>query len=303
MAILALASALTGTVPAAAAVARQPETTPAPSLTLGATELPSDLARTDVAGLQAALETGLQRADIEFSKAGPATQAIVLRVQRERSDYDVTITVVADEGERTIAAATETCELCGMAELRETVIAVAARLRQRLDLATDEATIVVTSDPAGATVLLDGVPVGTTPLRTGVTTGQHTVVVRSKGFHDESADFATKAGAQSQFSYALRRQRYRRWVPWVTLGAGVAMLGTAAALLAVDGNPVENDCNPDIEGNCEFLRNTLPGGASAAVVGSALTIAGVVLAVAWRDRRQPTERRASLGRGGLSLRF
>lgn len=278
-----------------------PVDTAGPTVSVAEARLPADLADSDAHRLQTSLVSGLERAGISIASDGPPT---TLEVRRVGSDYEVVVAVRSPDDERSIAQASETCELCGMAELEDTVLAVAGRLRQRLDLATEEAMLVVDTTPSGATVYIDDQEVGTTPLRTGVSQGPHSIRVSTTGYASEVEDFEARAGAESQFSFSLERQRYRRWVPWVALGSGVALLGTAAGLLAIHNDPIERDCNPDIEGNCEFLHDTLPGGASLAVVGGALVVTGVVLAVTWRERgTQEEQPRVSASPGGLRVRF
>ncbi len=289
---LALLVGLAG-VPGAAAAA---------PVRLGASELP-ELAPADAALLDEALRDGLEQSQIEITEQAGDSPIIRLRIERAESDYEVSLTVTAATGESVVAEASETCELCGVAELRDTIVAVTARLRQRLDLAAEESQLVVDSSPSGATVRLDGAAIGATPLQAEILAGEHDLSVEHRGFVRETSAFVARPGAEAQFSVSLRRQPHRRWLPWTMLGVGIASAAAGGALIAVDGDPIASDCNPDSSGNCEFLRKTQTGGIALVGVGGAAIVTGVVLAIAWRRKSSTRKRRASAHPMGVQWRF
>ena len=74
-----------------------------------------------------------------------------------------------------------------------------------IHLAQLMATLVVKSDPAGASVYVDGRDVGTkTPAQVSVDKGQHVVLVRMMGYIDETMNAQFTLGQTTNFAPALR---------------------------------------------------------------------------------------------------
>jgi hypothetical protein len=265
-------------------------------------QLPADVAPADRERLDGSARQGLDRAG--FRVEDDAAQTVTFTIERAESDYVVHGAIAGDDGE--VVTAEEVCELCGIAELSETVAALAGRLGQRLALTREPATLEVESRPRGATVTIDGTVVGTTPLRTEVEPGSHALEVGKPGYRSDTRRFEAKGGATESFSLTLDGAVYKRWLPWVTLAGGLVGVGVGAALIAIDDREIERDCNPDLDGRCQYLHETLAGGAAITAIGAALVVTGVTLAIVWRDeygRSRSQNARVRAAPGSLAVRF
>jgi hypothetical protein len=265
-------------------------------------ELPSDVAPADRERLEGSARQGLDRAG--FRVETEAEQTASFTVERNESDYVVHATITDADGE--VVAAEEVCELCGIAELSETVAALAGRLGQRLALTREPATLEIDSRPRGATVTVDGTIVGTTPLSHQVAAGPHALEVSKKGYRSDAREFEATGGATERFSLTLYGAAYKRWVPWTVLAAGLVGVGVGAALIAIDDREIERDCNPDLDGRCQYLHETMGGGIATTVIGAALVVTGVTLAIVWRGeyrRGRSQNARVRAAPGSLAVRF
>jgi hypothetical protein len=284
-------------VSAVASAAAEPQ-----HVRLAPLQLPDDVAEADHERLDTSARQGLDRAG--FTVEDDAAQVVTFTVERSESDYIVRGTIADDNGE--VVAAEEVCELCGIAELSETVAALAGRLGQRLALTREPATLEVESSPAGATVTIDGTTVGTTPLRTEVDAGSHELEVTKAGYRSDARRFQATGGASERFTLTLRGASYQRWLPWSLLAGGLVGVGVGAGLLAIDDREIERDCNPDVDGRCQYLHETMAGGIAATAVGAALLVTGVTLAIVWRDsyaRGSGSNARLRAAPGSLAVRF
>jgi hypothetical protein len=264
-------------------------------------QLPADVAPADRERLDTSARQGLDRAGFAVDDA--ASRQATFTIERQESDYVVHGTIADDTGE--IVNAEEVCELCGIAELSETVAALAGRLGQRLALTREPATLEIESKPRGAAVAVDGTLVGVTPLRTEVEAGTHTIEVSKSGYRSDSRTFEAEGGATERFSLTLTGGTYKRWVPWAALAGGLAGIGVGAGLIVIDGREIERDCNPDADGRCQYLHQTLAGGVTMTILGTALVVTGVTLAVLWRDEygRGNGNARLRAAPGSLAVRF
>lgn len=95
-----------------------------------------------------------------------------------------------------------------------------------------------------------------------------------------------------------RRQRALRIAGWTTLSAGVTALALGSALLGLDERPYRTRCTGsarDVNGECEFLYDTLAGGAASVAIGGAALATGVILAVLGRRRPAAGRTHMSIG--------
>ncbi len=210
-------------------------------------------------------------------------------VSKNGPDYNVEVYAAAAGDGEIIAQVEGICEICGIGELAETVEGLAARLRPTLDNADESSRLTVDSEPPGAMVSLDGETIGTTPLETTVVPGAHTIDVVRRGRRTEHVEATLRPGVNESFAFRLAPStRIPAWLPWTTLGAGGASLITGIALIVIDEDPIERDCNPDTEGNCQHLYDTVVGGVALTVTGTALAGTGLALWLVQRreDRHQ-----------------
>lgn len=296
-----------GTVLALAWAAPAPNTEPDLAIGTLPLRLPAEVSELDQGALNQRFAEGLTRSGLATAALPKASQCedpgcyqraasdanvellVGGTVNKTGPDFTVEVYAISATTGEVVAQVDGGCEICGVGELSEVVAALAARLRPTLDNALQPTTLTVESDPSGAEVWVDGEQIGTTPVQARVTPGEHEVDVIKRGRRTEHVDAALRPGVNESFSFRLARSSVLpRWVPWAGLGAGVAALGTGIGLVAIDEEPIERDCNADIDGRCQYLHDTIDGGVVLTVVGVALvgTSVGLLLAQRRQDRLQ-----------------
>lgn len=207
------------------------------------------------------------------------------------SVYAIHLEAVDDRG-RSLATASERCEICGYREVTELVIDRSAALVDKVGRLQRQAPrLTVRSEPSGAHVWIDDRLVGRTPLEHDVDVGAHQVRVQLPGHVSERRRVDAVAGTQDALSFTLLRAPARPPRPWRGLGVasvalGTAGLGTGIALAMIDEREFERRCNPDAQGNCSHRYDTLEGGIALAVGGGVLLATGVALLVVDRRARR-----------------
>ncbi|MEM9454045.1 MAG: PEGA domain-containing protein [Myxococcota bacterium] len=289
--------------------------------------LPKKVSRPDRKALRSRFEDGITRAGFEHRPA-PASardckEADCYRraaesagievfvggtIERKGPDHAIELYAIAGDTGEVIASVDGLCEICGIGELGDMVGSLAARLRPALDNSMLPTVLLVESDPSGAEVWVDGAQLGTTPLEANISPGTHELEVIKRGHRTEHVELDARSGVKASFSFRLARTTaLPQWVHWTALGVGAGSLGGGIALLVIDERPIERDCNPDAEGRCEFLHDTLEGGVALTMVGIALVGTGVGLLIdqAKKDRLQRSGGQARLqlvpGLRGASL--
>lgn len=210
-------------------------------------------------------------------------------VQKTGPDYAVQVYAISAETGEVVAQVDGVCEICGIGELGDVVGSLAARLRPTLENTTQPTTLTVETEPSGAEVWVDGKRIGETPLQTRIAPGDHELDVVKRGRRTKHVEVSLRPGVNESYSFRLARStRVPPWVAWASLGGGVVSLTTGIALLAIDENPIRNDCNPDAAGRCQYLYDTVAGGVTLTVLGVGLVGTGVTLLVlqARQDRLQ-----------------
>lgn len=304
-----------------------PDAAPGPTVGTLRLRLPEDVSGPDQESLNERFGDGLARSGMaakpvpaEASSCEDATcytaaaeQAEVellvgATVQRTGPDYAVQVYAISAETGEVVAQVDGVCEICGIGELGDVVGSLAARLRPTLDNTTQPTTLTVETDPAGAEVWVDGKRLGETPLQTRIAPGEHELDVVKRGRRTKHVEVSLRPGVNESYSFRLARStRFPPWVAWASLGTGVVSLTTGIALLAIDEDPIQRDCNPDAAGRCQYLYDTVGGGATLTVLGVALVGTGATLLIlqARQDRlqRSGVQSRVRLvpGIGGASL--
>lgn len=322
-----------GTALALAVAAPAPEATDAPSgpgVGMLRLRLPDDVSEPDQITLNDRFADGLQRsgmttapvpAEASACEDAPCYESAAEQagvelmvggtVQKTGPDYSVQVYVISSETGEVVAQVDGVCEICGIGELGDVVGSLAARLRPTLENTTQPTTLTVESEPEGAEVWVDGKQVGTTPVKVPVAPGEHEIDVIKEGRRTKHLEVTLRPGVNESYSFRLARStRVPEWVPWTSLGVGVASLASGIALLAIDENPIRRDCNPDVDGRCQYLYDTVNGGVVLTVVGVALvgTGVGLLIARARQDRVQRSgvqQARIQIqpGLGGIVGRF
>jgi tetratricopeptide (TPR) repeat protein len=179
----------------------------------------------------------------------------------------------------------------------------------------------VLSTPSGATVAIDGHPLGVTPLTVELPPGAHAALLTLRGFSDAPVRFTLAATTPIDLPVQLRpapaqpgslgaaEPRGRRFgiAPYITLGAGAALLGTAA-LFELGRRSAQSAAKDDVtqldyERDVNAMNSRRTVARVFAGVGAAVTITGAALLV-FNTRLTP-ETRASVsglpGGGALLL--
>lgn len=308
----------------------QPDTVSGPGVGALRLRLPEDVSAPDQDALNERFADGLQRSGLATEPMPPEASAcedascheraaeqagvelmVGGTVQKTGPDFTVKVYAISSETGEVVAEVDGVCEICGIGELGDVVGSLAARLRPTIDNITQPTTLAVESEPDGAEVWMDGKQVGTTPLKVPVAPGEHEIDVIKQGRRTKHVDVTLRPGVNESFSFRLARSaRVPEWVPWTSLGVGVASLASGVALLVIDEDPIRRDCNPDVDGRCQYLYDTVNGGVVLTVVGVALVSTGVgmLVAQARQDRVQRSGvRQAKVrilpGLGGFVARF
>ena len=259
---------------------------------------------------------GLTRSECEapaceqaVAEAAEADFVVRPRVSQRDNVYTVVLEARDPQGEL-VGSAEDVCEICGLSELGELVAARGASLSKQLEaIAQAPPVVVLQSAPDGAEVYVDARFVGRTPLEHELDPGQHDIEFRAPGYVSQTRTVDAVTGIREDVSVTLGRaqvdERARALVIGgaVTLGLGVALVGAGAPLIAIDSQPYEAECNPDAEGDCERLHDTLAVGAGLTAVGAAAAVTGAALLTVGLIRRKRGWERVSAAASGILVRF
>jgi hypothetical protein len=228
----------------------------------------------------------------ELATAVAASWVVRPTITRTDAVYEVQLEAIDGQG-RTIAAATERCEICGREEVTELVLDRSAALAAKVRLLQrQEPRLVLRSRPSGAAVWVDGRFVGHTPLEHEVTAGEHEVRMVLRGHVTGRRRVSAVAGTEDTLELTLpsdrEAARRRAWlgVGVASLGTGVAMLGTGIGLMVIDEREYERRCNPDVLGQCSHRYDTLEGGIALAVGGGVLVATGIAATIVGRRSKR-----------------
>jgi hypothetical protein len=290
-------------------------------------ELPEDW----IEGLQSRLAEGLRRGDFEVAVAASAEGAATcakpecrakisraigagylarLQVDKQDTDYAITVELFGSDGRRLVIAA-GSCEVCGIAEVQSVVADQAALVRGKLEaLSRGRPKLRFVSRPESAKLFVDGQLMGSTPVTTETDAGIHRVKAERKGYVALEREITAVAGTEETVVLDLQPvPRSQRFMPW---GVGSLIVGAMAGiaggtLLAIHERPFGRACtgnDVDADGDCRLVYDTMAAGASLAAGGAALLVVGaVLLGVSRRDQKNATETRVQAHAGGLHVRF
>jgi hypothetical protein len=227
-----------------------------------------------------------------IAKASGATHLVRVVVKAQDRDYQVEVVLVDGKNGAQVASSADSCQICGVAEVGDILDAAAATLRTKLDnLAQGPATLVVASSPAGARVSIDGELKGVTPFNGPVLAGKHVLRLSLEGYITVEREVTFVEGIEETQSFELEkvpsRLPARPW-GWVSLGVGLAGVGTAVAFTTLDDRPYEvgGACDdPDAQGDCPRLWNTQWIVLGTAIAGASLATLGVAILLNSARRR------------------
>jgi hypothetical protein len=262
-----------------------------------------------------------------IAKAAGATHVIRFVVDAQDRDYKVEVVLVDGKTGAQVASSADSCQICGVAEVGDILDAAASTLRTKLDnLAQGPATLVVASSPAGARVSIDGELKGVTPFNGPVLAGKHVLRISLDGYITVEREVTFVEGIEDTQSFELEkvpsRLPARPW-GWVSLGVGIAGVGTAVAFAAIDDDEAKWSADKcvrapaDADGDCPRLWDLDWALLGTAVVGAGLTTLGVAIllnsakrrtkksavdkgtSTAWRSPKRP---RVGIGFGSITIR-
>jgi hypothetical protein len=238
-----------------------------------------------------------------LASAQGANGVVAARVDKSINDYSVSISVHDQSGAK-IGTHEFLCEICTAQDVSKRFAEEIGKLDDQIGQLAKAKTVTqpgtpavvkVSSDPK-ADVWIDGKRVGKTPLETELAAGAHELKISTDGHAPHVESFEVSDGTRASFSVVLDSLGgdgggaaggdSRRKVMFATglglIGGGVAGVAGGAVLVAIDSRPIKRKCvgdSVDINGECEFLHDTLIGGAVALGVGGAALVTGVVLTV------------------------
>jgi hypothetical protein len=221
-----------------------------------------------------------------------STHVVRAVVKAQDRDYQVEVVLVDGKSGAQVASNADSCQICGVAEVGDILDAAAATLRTKLDnLAQGPATLVVASTPVGARVSIDGELKGVTPFNGPVLAGKHVLRISYDGYITVEREVTFVEGIEETQSFELEkvpsRLPARPW-GWVSLGVGLAGVGTAVAFTVLDDRPFEvgGACDaPDRRGQCPKLWDLDWFVLGTAIVGAGMTTLGVAILLNSAKRR------------------
>ncbi len=258
----------------------------------------------DVAGPEAAA-CGDMTCRRTLAASANAQYLVAAGITAGDRQYRVAVELVDGSTGGVIALAARDCDVCTVEEVGELLADATGELRGKLDLLVAGPPVVaIETTPGGALVELDGTAIGNAPIEREVTAGAHEARVSKPGFVPQQLTLRALPGHRELLALQLqpvprssgaldRRRDLRPW-GWTALAVGVAALAAGAALLAVDGRPDRSSCRGDgvdADGDCRYLYDSVPGGATLTVLGSGAAISGIVM-LAVHAHRKATRRRA-----------
>ena len=167
--------------------------------------------------------------------------------------------------------------------------------------------LTVLTSPPGATVLIDGNPLGVSPLTLELRPGDHSVLLSRRGFSDYKGTFVLPQATPIDLSVALRAaanekapadgqaEPGRRFgiVPYVTLGAAAACLGSAALFelsrRSAQSSAANEQVQLDYERDIDAMNSRQTTARVLLGVGSVLAVTGATLLI-FNTRPTPQSR-------------
>ncbi|PRP91236.1 PEGA domain protein [Enhygromyxa salina] len=254
------------------------------------------------------------------------THVVTVVVHARDRDFEVELQALTVAGSGRPSEIEVECLVCGIAEVQDRVAAQAALLRERVLIDTQPGRIAIEGSPDAATVSIDGRRVGRLPYEAELGSGEHQLLVSSRGYYDALVPVSVAPGTVEQVWVELEvdpnsrgRRSWQRPVGWAAVGAGVAGIGVGVGLLVIDGRPYLGRCddpaNLGVNGECKWLYQSLGAGVGVLALGMVAANVGTTLLILdrWNRRQAPTsaatarrrERAASLklrvGLGQLEL--
>jgi hypothetical protein len=222
-----------------------------------------------------------------------ASHLVAFDLTVSERDYDARIRVVDTTTGTVLAVNEQRCEMCGIEEVGSMVADQGASLAAKMEtLLGSVPTLVIESEPRGATVWLDETVIGKTPIRTPVGMGVHELHLQKRGYEPRKATIRATQGVEEVLSFDLdasmaRLLHMRAW-GWTTLGLGLGTVVAGGVLLGIHERPYRAMCSGDdvdANGRCRFRYATVMPGALVTVLGAGLLSLGTALLVSARKAK------------------
>lgn len=155
-------------------------------------------------------------------------------------------------------------------------------------------TLLVSSEPAGATVKLGPRNIGSTPLRRDAFIGPYELVLEKSGYYPLVAQVLVEDNRELKLDRPLiplpvvAPSRSRAILKWTTLGLGIVSAAAGATLLGLNGRPMA--CSSDPTMTCPFDGRA--GGAALLTIGT-LSLGGS-LALFLLDAQKPASSQTAM---------
>lgn len=205
-------------------------------------------------------------------------------IQGEDRSYMIALHMADGRAGKVAAQVHSACNICGLKAVAEKIELAASALRAKLlASAKAPARVIVESDPPGAALTVDGEQAGLAPTELELAAGTHRITAAADGFTAATRTISAVSGVDERLTIHLlpvstSSTSKVKVAGWVVAGAGLASLGLAAALFAVDGDPV--GCQGEEQfpgGQCPEQVQTSAGAWIATGVGAAAVGVGAYL--------------------------
>ncbi len=199
----------------------------------------------------------------------PAYRFVRVVVTASGATYEIHLELLsALEDESVVNTVDESCEVCTISDLNAMAADAARKLLHPDD--NQVVSVMIASDPPGASVLIDGVEVGVSPLETELKIGSHTVSATLDGHtgSEKMIDVLPDDSEQQRFELVLPAIEgiakggdstvaadygYKKWI---AAGGSAALVTLGIVLISIDGDP---GCSSSTA-TCAEFRDTKTGG-------------------------------------------
>jgi hypothetical protein len=227
------------------------------------------------------------------------------RIEASGRNFEIALELRRSGADSPIAEVDASCDICGFAEVEQTVADLAAELVPKLEnLEPEPGILVVTGKPTRASLEIDGEPRGDTPFEDELAAGDHEIRISKPGYVTQEREWVAAPGVRETLSYQLNPERsgarssIRPVWGWLSLGGGIALAGSGASMLALHGRPHRPSCasgEVDVNGRCPNMWETRGLGIGLAAGGAAAIGVGIGLLIHSYRKGKRSDEKPSVG--------
>ena len=234
-----------------------------------------------------------------------ATRVVATEIRVLGKDYQIRLSLFDASG-RLLSHADESCEICTVNEAEQACGKAVHKLGLHPSAAAAPAPTPVAPPPSAPPPAPPGKPTPEKPETAAKTEKSTTVAKTEKSAKREKPKVVEKSPEPPAKLNPTPKQPVpptgRKWLALGVAGTllGVAMIGTGAGLVAIDGRPT---CGPEVKGVCMEVNDTAKGGGALIGLGAlSMAASGVFYYLDYRERKG-TPVRAVIGptSGGAML--